>query len=352
MRYKQVQARGRRYFVRASGNEWNAICHKLMAGPGERSVTEAMRSFTWLLPLAGLLAATYLWVMHRPRFQAWLLAQLALLLGVALLAACGALWIPFHGLLDSRTAITGIWQLRLSRAALAGLLYLALLAVLLSGIVTAGYCGARAELKSARLRLLRAQLNPHFLFNALNAVAELCYRDAQAADRTITQLSDLLRKSLANSRFHEIALRDELQFLERYLAIQQTLLQERLQVEYHIASDTLAARVPSMILQPLVENAVLHGVSRGGSRIAIRAARRGGMLDITIEDDGPGLASAALRYDKKGIGVGNSRLRLAYLYGGKAGLELNNNPGKGVSAHLSLPFHETDVHAEDPHPHR
>ncbi len=315
-------------------------------------MAEAMRSFAWLLPVIALLAATWVLLVRRPRFRAWLLAQLALLLGVAGMAAYGVLWIPFHGLLDSRIAIMGMGNVLLSRAALAGLLYLALLAVLLGGIVAAGYCGARAELKGARLRLLRAQLNPHFLFNALNAVAELCYRDAQAADHTITQLSELLRKSLANSRFHEIALRDELQFLERYLAIQQTLLQERLKVEYHIAPDTLAARIPSMLLQPLVENAVIHGVSRGGSRIAIRAARRGGMLDISIEDDGPGLAPAALRYDKKGIGISNSRLRLAYLYGGRASLELKNNPGKGVSAHLSLPFHETDVHAEDPHPHR
>ncbi|MHB8425925.1 MAG: sensor histidine kinase, partial [Gammaproteobacteria bacterium] len=300
-------------------------------------MTEAMRSFAWLLPVTGLLAATWVLLVRRPRFRAWLLTQLALLLGVAGMAAHGVLWIPFHGLLDSRIALTGMAKVLLARAALAGLLYLALLAVLLGGIVAAGYCAARAELKGARLRLLRAQLNPHFLFNALNAVAELCYRDAKAADHTITQMSELLRKSLANSRFHEIALRDELQFLERYLAIQQTLLQERLQVEYHIAPDTLAARIPSMILQPLVENAVIHGVNCGGSRILIRAARRGGLLAVSIEDDGPGLAPAALRYDKKGIGISNSRLRLAYLYGGRASLELNNNPGKGVSAHLSLP---------------
>lgn len=208
----------------------------------------------------------------------------------------------------------------------------------------------RRQLVSAELRRLRTQLNPHFLFNTLNAISELGYTDPEAADRTITQLSGLLRKSLDDSHQQEIALRDELDFLQRYLAIQQTLLGERLHVELEIGDDTLNARVPGMILQPLVENAVTHGIGRSGTGyITVRALRRDELLVLEVEDNGWGLVIAEPRGGREGIGIGNVRARLRYLYGGLASLELQSRLGEGLVARLNIPFHEAFAFSEDPY---
>ncbi|HEV2272262.1 MAG TPA: histidine kinase [Steroidobacteraceae bacterium] len=212
------------------------------------------------------------------------------------------------------------------------------------------YSRLEAQLVSAELRRLRTQLNPHFLFNTLNAIAELGYTDPEAADRTITQLSSLLRKSLDDSHQQEIALRDELEFLRRYLDIQRILLRGRLQIEFDIAADALNARVPGMILQPLVENAVTHGIGRGGGGyLTLRARREDDLLVIEVEDDGRGLVSAVPRGGREGIGIGNTRARLSYLYGGLAGLELSSRPGEGSIACLKIPFHEAYAFDENPH---
>ena len=308
----------------------------------------------WLLMLAAMVASIRVFLLQRPAYRRWLWAQLAIVTAVALMAAGIGYWLQFPLVaVKSVPRSIGPISVLLVYVLPAMLLYLATLAACLIPAVVRGYCRARRELQAARLRLLRNQLNPHFLFNSLNAIAELCYRDPHAADRTITQLSELLRRSLAASRVHEISLEDELQFLRRYLAIQQTLLQGRLAISYEIATDTLTARVPSMILQPLVENAIIHGLANSGAgRILIRAARAEGMLHMEVEDDGRGLAEGGLRRDGTGIGLSNSRLRLAYLYAGRAKLELRSNPVKGVTASLDIPFHEADAYAEDTHPHR
>jgi two-component sensor histidine kinase len=206
---------------------------------------------------------------------------------------------------------------------------------------------------SSELRRLRAQLNPHFLFNTMNAIAELGYEHPETADRTITQLSSLLRKSLDDSHQQEIALRDELDFLRRYLDIQQTLLQGRLQIEFDISDHTLNARVPGMILQPLVENAVTHGVGRSGSGwLKISSARHDDALVIEIADNGWGLVIAEPRGQREGIGIANTRARLRYLYGELAGLELLSRPGEGLTARLNIPFHEAFAFDENPYPDR
>lgn len=215
-----------------------------------------------------------------------------------------------------------------------------------------GRANARLELRlvHAELRRLRTQLNPHFLFNTLNAISELGYTDPEAADRTITQLSGLLRKSLDDVHQQEIALRDELDFLRRYLDIQQTLLRGRLHIEFDIADQTLAARVPGMILQPLVENAVTHGIGRNGSgHITLRSRREGEALIIEVEDNGWGLLPATRRSEREGIGVANTRERLRYLYGDLAKLELRSHLGKGCTARLNIPFHEAFAFDENPH---
>lgn len=209
----------------------------------------------------------------------------------------------------------------------------------------------KARVVSAELRRLRTQLNPHFLFNTLNAISELGYTDPEAADRTITQLSALLRKSLDKDHQQEIALRNELDFLKRYLDIQQTLLRGRLQVEFDIADHTLNARVPGMILQPLVENAVIHGVSRSGSGyLGVRAWRESDVLVIEVEDNGWGLHAANMHKNGHGgIGVDNTRARLGYLYGELASLELLSRAGEGVTVRLSIPFHEAFAFDENPY---
>ncbi len=212
------------------------------------------------------------------------------------------------------------------------------------------YARLEAQLMSAELRRLRAQLDPHFLFNALNAISELGYTDPEAADRTITELGALLRKSLDDSHQQEIALRDELEFLRRYLDIQQVLLRGRLRIEFNIAADVLNARVPGMILQPLVENAVTHGVGRSDTgHLTLRARREEDLLVIEVEDNGSGLVAVTPRGGREGIGIGNTRARLSYLYGGLAGLELKTRPGEGLTARLHIPFHEAYAFDENPH---
>jgi two-component system, LytTR family, sensor kinase len=207
----------------------------------------------------------------------------------------------------------------------------------------------RARLAAAEARRLRTQLNPHFLYNTLNAISELGYNDPKTADEVVTQLSQLLRKSLDDSDQTEIALRAEVAFLERYLNIQKILLRERLETVLEVEDAALNARVPGMIVQPLAENALTHGVSSDGvARLHIRAARIAGSLTITVEDGGPGLGGTSGR----GIGLSNIRARLSHLYGAAARLELLDRPDGGLMARLVIPFHESYAYSEAPRPDR
>lgn len=206
------------------------------------------------------------------------------------------------------------------------------------------------ELASMEMRLLRSQINPHFLFNTLSAISELGYRDPAAADMTITRLGQLLRLSLDTSARHEISLKSELAILERYLDIQRTLLQNRLEVTVDVAEATLNARVPSLILQPLVENAIMHGVAsmQGGGKIIVSAHRTGQQLVIQVSDNGRGISDGS----RERIGLANTRRRLAHLYGDGPRFELSNREGGGATARLLIPFHEAYAYEEDPQPHR
>ena len=284
----------------------------------------------------------------------WLLKQLVfgvLLVLVILLLARWGQW-PVLGVAGD-VGLGSVGQMLLAAVPRGFAMYLGVWGICQAGLLWRDYSRAKRELVSAELRRLRTQLNPHFLFNTLNAIAELGYQNPEAADRTITQLSGLLRKSLDDSHQQEIALRDELDFLKRYLAIQQTLLQDRLQVELEISDDTLNARVPGMILQPLVENAVTHGIGRGAvGYITVRSKHRGELLVIEVEDNGWGLVIADPRRSGEGIGLNNTRARLRYLYGELAGLELHSRPGEGLTACLHIPFHEAFAYDENPHPDR
>ncbi len=206
------------------------------------------------------------------------------------------------------------------------------------------------QLAQSQLQALKMQLHPHFLFNTLNAISELVHKDPEAAEEMIANLSDMLRLSLDRVGVQEIPLKQELEFLKKYLEIEQTRFGERLSVEMKINSGTLDACVPNMILQPLVENAVRHAIAprAGGGRIEISAARQDGMLQLVVSDNGRGLPEHAKRFEtKSGIGLTNTRRRLEGLYGaGKHRFELLSAPGQGLTVRLAIPFHESETEFE------
>jgi hypothetical protein len=218
-------------------------------------------------------------------------------------------------------------------------------------LVTGVYCAAyyarfrerelaasqlQGQLAHAQLQALRMQLNPHFLFNALNSISMLVRgaRNAEAV-RMLAGLGDLLRAVLEEERPDEVPLREELDFLRRYLAIEQ-IRAGRLEVRLAVEPETMEARVPNLILQPLVENAIRHGISRSSaaSVVEIGARREDGALLLSVRDDGPGVGDAG----REGVGLRNTRARLAQLYGDAQGLEIGDAEGGGALVTLRLPF--------------
>jgi len=199
-----------------------------------------------------------------------------------------------------------------------------------------------ARLAQSRLQVLKMQLHPHFLFNTLNAISELIHRDPDAADRMLTDLSDLLRMSFENLEVQEVALKQELEFLNKYIEIEQMRFHDRLKVEMTIAPETLDACVPNMILQPLVENAIKHGISprATGGRIAIAAERNNGHLEITVADNGLGVPFGDTSTLSEGVGLSNTRRRLKHLYGEGHKFEIAAVGEGGVRVDLEIPFKE------------
>lgn len=198
-----------------------------------------------------------------------------------------------------------------------------------------------ARLATSRLQVLKMQLHPHFLFNTLNAISELIYKDAEAAERMLGDLSDLLRMSFEKLEVQEISLKQELEFLKKYLEIEQMRFQDRLKVEMKIAPETLDAKVPNMILQPLVENAIKHGLAPriAGGKIVIGAIRNNGSLHLSVNDDGIGVPFGDLENLAEGVGLSNTKRRLKHLYGKdhKFVLAAEN---KGFQVNLTIPFRE------------
>jgi two-component system, LytTR family, sensor kinase len=196
----------------------------------------------------------------------------------------------------------------------------------------------QAQLADARLAALRMQLNPHFLFNTLHAISALVERDPRGVRRMIARLSELLRATL-DADDQEVPLHQELTFAERYLEIMQIRFQGHLQVETKVDADVREALVPNLILQPLVENAVKHGVSKidGMGRIEIHARREAERLVLSLRDNGPALAGEMS--PTEGIGLRNTRARLAQLYGTVQSLVLRPADDGGLIAEVSLPYH-------------
>jgi two-component system, LytTR family, sensor kinase len=203
----------------------------------------------------------------------------------------------------------------------------------------------QSQLVSARLNALKMQLQPHFLFNTLNAITVLVRQQKEKdAERMLGHLSDLLRGVLDDVGAQEVSLRRELEYLRLYLAIEQVRFQDRLQVEISADLSTQDVSVPQFILQPIVENAIRHGIGRSSSagRILISASKIERALQLQVQDDGPGLAPSESSVDQ-GIGLANTRARLQQLYGNDARLEIANCKGGGAIVIMNFP-------ARDAHP--
>jgi hypothetical protein len=199
----------------------------------------------------------------------------------------------------------------------------------------------QARLSEAQLDALTSRLHPHFLFNTLQGISTLVYRDPAGADAMLGHLSTLLRRALTRGQGYEVTLSEELALLEEYLAIVQVRFGDRVAIVRETDPTALTGLVPQLLLQPLVENAIEHGIARraGAGRIGIQVSREGERLRVAVSDDGPGLARPA----PDGVGLGSTRLRLGELYGDRGSLALTPGVAGGLVATVTLPFHETPI---------
>ncbi len=198
----------------------------------------------------------------------------------------------------------------------------------------------QGQLAQAELRSLKMQVNPHFLFNALNSISTLQRVDLAGAEHTLDLLARLLRRSVDAASVQELCLQEELAFIRDYLELEQIRFSNRLHLQWEIDPDVQEALVPHLILQPLVENAIKHGFwpTAQPGIIRITARHEGQVLYLGVEDDGMGLKPGASQENHEGVGLTNSRLRLRQLYGDEAGLQLISNEPRGARALVKLPF--------------
>ena len=198
-----------------------------------------------------------------------------------------------------------------------------------------------AQLSQAQLQALKMQLHPHFIFNTLHSISALLHSDAEAARKMITRLGDFLRLTLENSGTQEVTLQKEIEFLMCYLEIERIRFQDRLTTQVEIDPQALDARVPNLILQPIVENAIRHGIAPRSTpgRIEIQAERKNGALRIKVRDNGPGLSMnrSTENLFRKGFGLANTQTRLDRLYGAAHRFELANDPDGGLIVILEIP---------------
>ncbi len=327
----------------------------------------ADKPFTWWQVLAVGCADWYMWAALTPlvlwlarrypfRAKSWprrLLLHGAVSVALSLLVVTLAVPVV-QGLWHTADPPQLVWRrFFLAKFHLYALLYWALLSVSHALAYYRAYrdrslqaARLEARLTRAQLDALKMQLDPHFLFNTLNAISALMHRDVELADDMLACLGDLLRQTLDAAGTQEVPLERELEFVGRYLEIQKARLGSRLEVALDIDPDTRAARVPHLILQPLVENAIIHGVLARpeGGRVEIRSWRGHEVLHLEVCDDGPGLPREAPGRRREGVGLANTRARLRHLYGEDQRLELQNAT-PGVVACLDIPFRT----AEAPH---
>lgn len=210
---------------------------------------------------------------------------------------------------------------------------------------------AKLQVTEAQLEALKMQLHPHFLFNTLNSISALLDEDAEAADQMLARLGDFLRMTLQNSGAQQVTLQEELEFLRCYLEIERVRFQDRLTVTMNIDAETLEARVPNLILQPIVENAIRHGiVSRiAPGQIEISASLIVDALQLRVKDNGPGLGSAGggRAIVKEGLGLANTRARLAQMYGAAHKFEMSDAPEGGLQVTLTIPFESLPARVQE-----
>ncbi len=201
-----------------------------------------------------------------------------------------------------------------------------------------------AQLSQAQLQALKMQLHPHFLFNTLHSISALLNKDTEAARQMITRLGDFLRLTLENSGSQEVTLQQEMEFLSCYLEIERIRFRNRLVTHMDVAPQLLEARVPNLILQPIVENAIRHGIAPRSSPglIEIEAKHQNGALRIQVRDNGPGLPKHRTSENlfRKGLGLSNTETRLERLYGAAHLFDLSNDPDGGLIVTLEIPFHK------------
>ncbi len=198
-----------------------------------------------------------------------------------------------------------------------------------------------AQLSQAQLQALKMQLHPHFLFNTLHSINALLSRDTEAARRMITRLGDFLRMTLENSGTQEVTLQQEMEFLSCYLEIERIRFQDRLTTEIEIDPLALETKVPNLLLQPIVENAIRHGIAPRSSQghLNIKAERRDGHLRIRVRDNGPGLQPnrSIESLFSKGLGLANTQKRLDRLYGADHSFSIENAPEGGMVVTIEIP---------------
>jgi len=202
-----------------------------------------------------------------------------------------------------------------------------------------------SRLVQTQLQMLKMQLQPHFLFNTLNAISALMHQDVELADQMLARLAQLLRATLESAGIQEVPLKQELEFVELYLEIEQARIGPRLVVKIHAEAETMDAAVPNLILQPLVENAVRHGIAPRPKtgRIEINARRENSELCVEIMDDGPGLESDPSTPKREGVGLTNTRARLRQLYGHDHQFTFTKRAGGGLVITICVPFREIPI---------
>ena len=196
-----------------------------------------------------------------------------------------------------------------------------------------------AQLADARLHALTAQLQPHFLFNALNTIATLVHENPRAAERVVVRLSELMRKTLDVSGQELVPLREEVRLLESYLEVEHARFEDRLLIKWDISAEAANALVPHFILQPIVENSMVHGVGALPGEVTVRigAKRTNGRLAMTVSDTGPGFDVTIAR---EGVGLGNTRARLDAVYNGDCSLDILSERGKGTTVRVTVPYRD------------
>ena len=230
------------------------------------------------------------------------------------------------------------WVELLRRLPILLLTYLVLVLNLVALDYYRKYRDREYRLVQAQLEALKAQLQPHFLFNTLNSISTLMHEDVEAADRMVVNLGGLLRATLSEVGGQEVSLRRELEVLDLYLRIQLVRFQDRLKVNVDVDPRALEACVPNLVLQPLVENAIKHGIAPHSvdGRVDIGARLEGSTLVLRVRDDGPGIQEQS--ETKEGVGLSNTRARLERLYGAAQSLRYGNSPEGGFEVELKIPF--------------